>query len=212
MTNTFINALLFSLALSLDSLVAFFGYGMENIKVPFKRLILIITLNTFVLACGLLLGFLLAGAINTSFEKYLSFSLLLITGLCKLFSSLLKIWLNRKSNDKNPIKIKFLDYNLFLSVCLDPVKADLNKDKILSLKESFLIGTILSLDSLGVGIGIGISDSFPYLIIIFSFVIGLIFSFLGNILGKKISKLTKINFSWLSGLILIILAIVKLVG
>lgn len=66
MTNTFINALLFSLALSLDSLVAFFGYGMENIKVPFKRLILIITLNTFVLACGLLLGFLLTGAINTS--------------------------------------------------------------------------------------------------------------------------------------------------
>lgn len=212
MTNTFINALLFSLALSLDSLVAFFGYGMENIKVPFKRLILIITLNTFVLACGLLLGFLLTGAINTSFEKYLSFALLLITGLCKLFSSLLKIWLNRKSNDKSPIKIKFLDYNLFLSVCLDPVKADLNKDKILSLKESFLIGTILSLDSLGVGIGLGISDSFPYLIIIFSFIIGLIFSFLGNLLGKKISKLTKINFSWLSGLILIILAIVKLVS
>lgn len=210
MLNSFTEYLLFSLAISFDSLVAFFGYGAIGIKIKFKYLLLTVFLNIAVLALGILLGGLFSQIIKPSFTKYFSFSILLLFGLIKLISDLLKLWLNKHSKDGKPLSFKLFNFNLFLEICLDPTKADINKDKILSLKESLIIGSILSIDSFGVGLGVGINNPSPYLILLLSFVLTLLFSFVGNLVGKKLSKSIKINLSWLSGLLLILLAITKL--
>lgn len=202
MENIYINSLLFSVAISFDSLVAFFGYGIENIKVKFSRILLIICLNTVLLACGLLFGYYLSFLISSEIIKYLSFSILILVGITKLIGDLIKIVLSKRKKLKD---------KTFLNVCIDPLNADLNKDKFLSIKESIFIGCALSIDSLGVGLGLGINNSFEYLILIFSFFIGLIFSCFGNFLGKKIASKIKLNLSWISGLLLILLAIFKII-
>ena len=201
MANTYVEALLFSIAISFDSLVAFFGYGIENIKVGFTRILLIIFLNTVLLAGGLVFGYYLSSFIGYDIIKYLSFSILVLVGLIKLVGDLIKIWISKQ---------KSLKEKAFLKVCIDPINADINNDKVLSLKESLIIGIALSIDSLGVGLGLGVNNSFQYLILIFSFIIGLIFSCLGNLIGKKVASKINLNLSWLSGLLLIILAILKL--
>lgn len=209
MINHILNALLFSLAISFDNLATFFGYGISNIKVPFKRILLISILSTLILACGIAFGYLLSSVITSNVTKYISFAVLLLVGLIKLIVELIKIWLEKKVKQETSV-IKIFNFSLFFKVALDPSLADLNDDKVLSLKESLLIGTVLSLDSLGVGLGSGMNISYPYFLIIFTFFIGLLFACIGNILGKKLSKKIKLNLSWLSGLLLILLAFLKL--
>ena len=100
---------------------------------------------------------------------------------------------------------------MIINICLNPIEADLNKDNILSFKEACLIGFVLSIDSFSAGIGLGGESAFPYLIIILSFVFELLLSFVGYKFGRKLSTNKKFNLSWLSGIILIVLAILKLV-
>ena len=150
MINHILEALLFSLAISFDSLATFFGYGISNIKVPFKRILLISILSTLVLACGIALGYLLSGVISRDVTKYISFSVLLLVGLIKLIVELIKSWLEKRTK-KDTTVIKIFNFSLFFKVALDPSLADLNDDKVLSLKESLLIGkfsllTVLALD------------------------------------------------------------------
>ena len=202
MGKIYIETLLFSIAISFDSLVSFFGYGIEKIKVGFLQIIFIMFINTVFLAVGLFCGHYLSLLINDSIIKYISFSLLLIVGLFKLASDLLKLWLS---------KHKGINNKTFLKICIDPINADINKDKILSFKESLFIGIALSIDSLGVGLGLGVNKTNQYLILIFSFIIGLVFSFIGYLIGKKVSSKTTLNLSWLSGVLLILLSILKIV-
>ena len=183
MINEIIESLLYSFAISFDSLVAFFGYGVSKINVPFKRTVIITFLNCLVLAIAILIGYLFTGILSENTTKYISFSILLFVGVLKLSIELFKIFLTQQSK-KNQSMIRIFNFNLFFKVCLDPVLADINLDKKLSLKESLLIGLILSIDSFGAGLGIGLNEYYPYLVIIFSFVIGILFSCLGNFLGK----------------------------
>lgn len=206
-----LEALFFSIALSFDSFVAFLGYGTSKIKVHFKTILLMIVINTFILACGILIGFLFSNILNEDFSKYFSFSLLMIVGLIKFFSEIIKIWLNKKAICKDVVTIKIFNFKLFLNIAFDATKADLNKDKILSIKEAIIIGIILSIDSFGVGIGIGLSNLSPYIVIPFSFLTCLFFSCIGEYIGKKIAKKCSFNLSWISGLTLIIIAILKII-
>ena len=211
MTNPIIESILFSLALSLDSFITFFGYGASKINVRIKPLLLTILINILMLLSGIILGKSLSYFLSDNFSKYFSFSLLLIVGIIKFFSEIIKMWLSKVAKKNNKIKISIFNFNLFLDVVVDPLKADVDKDKNLSIKEAIIIGIILSFDSLCVGFGIGIENNFSYLIILFSFIINFSFSVFGNYLGKKITKKTNINISWISGLTLILLAFLKII-
>lgn len=208
MTFVFLEAFLIALAISIDTLVAAFGYGISKIKIPFRSALFITFINTLVLALSILVGFLLKGAVSLTFAKWFSFALLILVGLFKLFSELLKLWLSKKVD--KPIQVKVFNFQLMLNVLTDSTKADVNKDKVLSILEAISISLVLALDEIGVGISTGVSNSYPYIVLIFNFFTCLAAVYVGLFIGKKISNHSKINLSWLSGLILIILAVVRL--
>lgn len=203
-----IEALLLAFAISIDTLIACFGYGVSKIKIPFLSAIFITLINTLVLGLSILFGFLLKGAISLTFAKWLSFGLLLSVGIFKLFSELLKMWLAKKVD--KPIKVKVFNFHLMLKVITDSTYADLNKDKKLSILEAISVSLVLALDEIGVGLGVGVQSSAPYIILILNFFTCILSVWLGVFIGKKVSKITKINLSWLGGVLLIILAITKL--
>lgn len=203
-----IEALLLAFAISIDTLIACFGYGVSKIKIPFFSAIFITLINTLVLGLSILFGFLLKGAISLTFAKWLSFGLLLSVGIFKLFSELLKMWLAKKVD--KPIKVKVFNFHLMLKVITDSTYADLNKDKKLSILEAISVSLVLALDEIGVGLGVGVQSSAPYIILILNFFTCILSVWLGVFIGKKVSKITKINLSWLGGVLLIILAITKI--
>ena len=97
-------------------------------------------------------------------------------------------------------------------VLFDPIPFDLNKSNAIDIKEAFLLGTALSLDSVCVGIGSSIggysSSYFPLLVALFQ----LLFMFIGMFIGKKIIKNSCIPdkiWNYISGGIIIIFGIIK---
>jgi putative sporulation protein YtaF len=202
-----LEALTLALAISLDTLVVSIGYGTSKIKIPFASAFVMSFFNIVVLSFSIFIGSLVGDAITEHTAKIISFSVLLAVGLFKFLSELIKIFLARKAK-KGQVKLKILGFRLILSVIADSRQADLNKDKKLSPIEALTLGLILSIDSIGVGLSIGIMPIYLNYVIIFSFLLPLIFIPIGSFIGKKLSG--KINLSWLSGLILIALAITKL--
>lgn len=203
-----LESLILSLAISIDTFVASFGYGLSKIKLPFRSALLISIINTLILGLSILIGYALGGVISVEFAKWLSFGLLLAIGIFKFFSELFKIWLSKKVDKK--LDIKMFNFHLMLKVMADTNNADIDKNKIISMPEAISIALILSIDQIGVGLSHGVSNAYPYILVIFNIATCLIATLLGTIIGKRISKCIKINLSWLSGLILIILAVVKL--
>ena len=204
----FLELILIALTSSLDAFVACFGYGLNKIKIPFKTACFMTLISTLTMSTSLIIGFLFKEIIPLNICRWISFSLLLITGIIKLFSDIFKIILTKTA--KKTIKIKFFNFNLLINVLNNPENADIDKNKILSLKEALSLSFILSLDEFGVGISLGLKNVLNFIIIPLNIVFSLFSIFFGIFIGKNMSKIIKINFSWLSGIILIGLAIVKL--
>ena len=106
--------------------------------------------------------------------------------------------------------IKFL--GITIKIIKDPVSSDFDNSNKIDSKEALFLGCALSIDSLCVGIGgsvIGINTYiFPFLVGFFQ----LFFLRSGNFLGKKLynfSKLPSNIWSIVSGILLIILGIIK---
>jgi putative sporulation protein YtaF len=97
-----------------------------------------------------------------------------------------------------------------LNVYANPEEADINASKTLSPKEAVYLAIALSIDGLAVGFGAGLIAVNHLLVIVLAFLTDTIALTLGCRLGNKVVEKTVLNLSWLSGIVLIGLAFLKL--
>ncbi|MCL2847766.1 MAG: sporulation membrane protein YtaF [Firmicutes bacterium] len=206
----FVQAIVLVVALSLDALVASFSFGAEGIKIPIKSSIVIAFITTAVLAVALLLGWAFAQFIPVDVATYIASGILITVGLVKLFDSLIKGYIRRHNGLDKKINFKLFSLKFMLNIYADPIEADKDKSKVLSLAEAVGLAVILSIDSLTVGLGAGLAGGGIYWIIGLSLIFGIAFLYLGSFLGRKVRSKSKIDLSWLSGLLLIVLGIVNI--
>ena len=100
--------------------------------------------------------------------------------------------------------------NFVLQVYADETKADFDNSKVLTIKESLYLASALSFDSIAVGFGDSLGNNDYIFSIVLCFFIGVLAVSLGQLLGKKLIEKSNLNLSWLSGIILMILAIKRL--
>lgn len=101
---------------------------------------------------------------------------------------------------------------LGLVIIFDPIPFDFDNSRGIDLKEAFILGFALSLDSICIGISSSIGGFFNFFFPIFVAFFQVIFLLLGAFLGKKIAsgfKISETYLKFLSGLLLIIFAIIK---
>lgn len=204
-----LESLLLVLALSLDAFVASIAYGANRIKIPPLSIIIIDIFCSLSLGLSLFLGSQVKKILPENIAIYISFIILMLLGIYYLFEGLVKSYLGKKIGEK--VKIKLFDIWLIVDIYIDGTKADLNLSKILDSKEALYLAIALSLDSLAVGFGSSLANINYINVIVLSLIIGMISIWSGVALGKKIVEKADINLSWLSGVLLIILAILKLV-
>ncbi len=205
-----LESLLLVLSLCIDALVASFAYGTNKIKIPFISGAIMSIISTVFLAIALGLGSWFKNFLPLDITSFLSFGVLLILGISRLFEGILKNFLNKKALDPSHIEFNLFDFKLILNVYADATKADLDHSKILSTKEAIYLGIALSLDSLIVGLGFGLNNVNLLQTLSLSIILHGLAIFLGVLLGKKCVETLNIDISWLSGFILILLAILNL--
>lgn len=191
-------------ALSLDAFAVSIAYGTSKISIPFGSIIVINIICSAMLFVSLYLGMFLRDFLIKPeiFASLILFGL----GFIKTFDSLIKNYI-RKNQGHKKMTFKLFDINFILDIYANPKKADIDKSRSISPKESLSLAVALGLDNLAAGIGAGLIFN-PFLAVGISLLTGTLAIMFGLSLGKKISKNGR-DFSMVSGIMLMILAMIK---
>ena len=197
-------------ALSMDAFVSSFAYGTNKIKIPFKSVAVIAIVCSSFLAVSIFLASFLNSFISEEITRILAFSILFLLGLAKFFDSTIKLYIKRHNQLNKELNFSVFNLQFMLNVYANPEEADINASKTLSPKEAVYLAIALSVDGLAVGFGAGLVAVNHLLVILFAFIADTIALTLGCRLGNKVVEKTVLNLSWLSGIVLIGLAFLKL--
>ena len=169
--------------LILVTALSVFVYGVSRIRVPLSSVAVVTGISSLLLVISLLAGTALSSLIPESMTRYFSFLLLSVLGIVKLF--------DRSGHEEIQ-------------------EANRNRDDLVSPGEALTLGVALSIDSLAAGIGAGISMAGIPAAFGASFLVGALALLLGLWLGGLISSHCRSNLCWVSGVLLILLAVMKL--
>ena len=176
--------ILLIIALSADAFTAGFAYGADKVKISPFSAVIVAALSDLLLISSLFLGNLFKAYIPPSATSFLSFTILFVLALVKIFDSSLK----------KTIK-----------------EANCDDVDILSPTEALSLGFALSADSAAAGIGAASLD-FPLpLTAVLTFLIGLMAICGGSFLGRLLASKSAFNFSVVGGFLLLFLAFSKLI-
>lgn len=205
-----LESLLLVLSLCVDALIASFAYGTTKIKIPVVSSIILTAISTLFLMISIALGSLIQGLIRDDLAHIICFIILFLLGFLRLFEGLLKNYLNKKALSPHNIEVTLFNFKLVLNVYADVTLADLDHSKSLSTKEALYLGIALSLDSLIVGFGAALAPISFFDVTLFSIIFNFLAIALGSFIGSKCAEKIDIDLSWVSGLILIVLSLLKL--
>lgn len=204
-----LQSLLLVLSLCLDTFVASIAYGADKIKIPFYSSIIINLVCSLFLGISIFLGDVLNNFLSVNVAIFLSFILLFSLGIYRVFEVFFKKYIRKVCNEDKPITFKVFDLKFVLQIYADEIKADYDNSKLLSAKEAFYLAVALSLDSLAVGFSSGLVYINYTQVILLCFLVGILCLTLGSHIGKYFANIIDINLSWISGVLLIILAIMR---
>ncbi len=205
-----IESTLFVTALSTDALIASFAYGSNKIKMPFLSVQVIAFLSTGILGISLMLGVFIMPYIPNKLLKLISFLILLFLGIARLMDNIIKIIINKYLTVKKEIKFSMLNVNFILNIYANPKDADADHSKTLSPKEAFSLGLALSIDSMAAGVGAALGNINIIAVLILSLILSNLSIKTGELIGRKISDKAPIQISWFGGVLLILLAFLRI--
>ena len=204
-----LEAFLLVAAVSLDAFVASFAYGTNKIKIPVSSLAVISVICSGMLAISLFFGSLLTPYLPQGVTTGISFSILFLLGVVKLFDSAIKMRICKHKIDRQ-VKFSFLSLHFILNVYADPQKADADQSRVLSPLEAVSVSVALSLDGLAVGFGAGLANVNVWEAVVISLLFSAAMVAAGSFIGRKLAEKTDLNLSWLGGVLLMVLAFLKL--
>lgn len=208
---SFIESFLLAAALSIDSFVACFAYGTNKIKIPPVSVIIISAICSIVLAVSLCFGMMVRSFVPPGLTKFCCFTILFLLGVIRLFDSSIKAYIRKRKKINKKFSFSALHLNFILNVYADPEEADQDLSSLLSPVEAISLALALSIDSLAVGFGTALVSVHFLQVVVLCFFMGLFAVVGGCVTGNKISQTVKnVDLSWLSGALLIVLAILKL--
>ena len=196
-------ACLLAFAVCMDTFFGAVGCTVSGILIPKRCALFISFVGTVFLTISLLSAQLLMQVLPACFFRYAGFIILFLLGSSQIMKEVLKSVFKRYSPHWS-----WKALGLVIDICFDETLADTDHSKTLSMKEAAAYSAALSLDSLASGLGAGIQKDFIPVCLFLTFCAGFLLTLLGCRIGKKCH--TKKNFSWLGGVLLLLLAFFRL--
>ena len=205
-----LDSFLVVLVLSLDAFTASMAYGADRIRISLRSALVISGMGTAFLIISVGAGGILGNLIPSVFCTAVSVGILLTVGLLNFCQGAMKSFLRRKTDGTGNFHFKIREIAFVIEVFLDETKADRDHSKTLSVREAVYLGIALSIDSLATGFGIGFSPVSLWKIALFSFFVHLTAVLVGSMVGRRLSGVAKVDLSWLGGLMIVGIAVMKL--
>ncbi len=207
--------IIIAFSLSIDALAIGFSYGVRNIKVHLLSLFIIAAVAFCFMFIAMKSGAVILTVLPETVSKFIGIILLFFLGVWIIYTGVFrKTQYHKKKEKENKTLLNILikSFGITIKIIRTPEYCDLNNSSVIEPSEALYLGTVLSIDSIGVGAGISIlgisSILMPVMVCIFQvscLVIGL------NI-GKKFPLLKNhSNFSSVfSGSIMILIALIRI--
>jgi putative Mn2+ efflux pump MntP len=138
----------------------------------------------------------------------------IIVGIYHLIMPLIGMYVGKTIIGLLPIQPNTLVFIVLFFIGTEMIIESFKEDKnikILSIIEMLLFGFAVSLDSFSVGLGLKVLYKTPFVAALIFMISSFIFTYLGLILGKKISSLVGKMATIFGGITLIIIGIIYLV-
>lgn len=207
------HVLLLVTALSVDAFTAGLAYGVDKIRIPLSSMAVIGLLSAGSLLIALLAGRGILVGIPSAYARGVSCLLLFSVGFLKLFEGAIKCLIRHRTVKKKYLSFHIFDVRFLLTVYADPDQADADKGGLLSAREACSLGLALSIDSMAAGIGAGIASQTAVwtvmLPVCLVFAVSMAAIAAGEFLGNRIAEQCSSDFSWIGGLLLMVLALLK---
>lgn len=198
-------------ALSIDAFVASIAYGTNKIKIPFYSIATINIVCTLLLGISLYFGSMVREVVPGNFIGLIGIVILLGLGIYQLFQGLFKSLIEKYLVKNEKVNFQLFDFRFVLEIYIDEIKADFDQSRRLNMKEALALAVALSIDGIAAGIGSALGNINYTQILLFSLIFHMLAVWCGVWIGQHLRRKININISWLSGVILISLALVKLI-
>ena len=206
-----LEAFLFALSCSLDSFVASIAYGANKVKIPFLSIQILNLISTSILALSIFCGAMVRNILPGNGALIISFATLGSLGLFYLLQGISKTYISKNQGLVKKYIFTLFDLTFVTNIYINQIKNDLINVEKISLKEILYLGVALSIDAVVLGFASALGSINLKLVVLFSLITNSVFIWFGLLIGRKFAEKSKINLSWLSGIILICLAIIKLI-
>lgn len=203
-----ITSFMLVVALSLDSFLASLAYGAQKIHIPIRSTILIAGIGTAFLGISLYTAGLIQNVLQPQYCVILSFTIFFLMGLSALFQGTIKQFLKHCNSRK--VSFRYSGFAFVLDVYIDETKADIDHSKELSMKEAAYLAIALSIDSIVSGFAFGVQVDARVMVLLISFTVGFFAVFLGSYIGGHVAALANCNLSWISGILFLLLAFMRI--
>ncbi|HBL84003.1 MAG: hypothetical protein A2Y17_05805 [Clostridiales bacterium GWF2_38_85] len=210
---------LLAISLSIDAFLVSLSQGINSIKIPLVSKIVICITSILYFGLSVLFGNQISKLIPTNIANILSILFMLIVFIFMI----IQIYLPKKF-DKTNKQLKgtktILDFTihsmgLTFKIIRDPIICDIDNSKFISIKEAILLGTALSIDSIGVGVGYSLSYHVNILQVLFVGFVQLVFLSAGNFFGLRINKKSIHNnnkLKFISCVIILIIIVLRILN
>ncbi len=205
-----LNIILLVSALCIDIFVASIAYGTNQVHMSRMQILLANGICSLFLGISLSFGVLLDSWIPETFTKKICFFSLLLLGLWKFFDFVIKRYVRKHKNTQKKIYFHLSTLKFVINIYCNPLEADADKNKKLSFKEVVFFSIAMSIDSLIAGTMAAFLKISVPLTVLSAFILGNIFTCIGQFLGQRISIKSSMDLSWIGGILFIILAFTKL--
>lgn len=205
-----LEAVILASTLSVDAFLASFAYGSNKIKIHFLTVLIISFVSSGILGVFLFLGGIVRPYLPPDICSFLCFAVLFLIGMTKILDNLMKSVIRRLGNLSKNIHFSFFHLRFILSVYADPEAADVDQSGNISPMEACSLAVALSLDGMAAGFGAALGDVNGIALFLASFFTNAIAVVLGEAIGIRVASRLRFNISWLSGIVLIFLAVTKL--
>lgn len=202
-------SLILVVALCTDTFVASLAYGANRVHVTWGKAVLLNGICSGCLGLALGMGNIIDTVIPGSLTKAVCFVCLFALGLVKLLDYSIKAYINRNCSISRNLSFHLSGLKVIISIYGNPMAADADGSLSLGWKETVFLACAMSIDSLVAGTMAGFLNLRAGMTLLMSFAVGLGMMYAGLWMGRKAAARWKCDLSWISGLLLMALALTR---
>lgn len=199
-----VTILFIGIAANLDNLGIGVSYSLKSTRIPFGSNLLIAVVSMAAAYLSITAGTFVSQYIPLILANYIGGSILIFLGSKCIFDCL--------KQEKESSHVIVHSNSNFSKVIREPDSLDLNNDKVISWKESILLGSALAINCLAIGLGAGITGISPLFTTLSVGIFSILTIALGDLVGSNLGGTRIGKYSNIvSGIILILIGIYEMV-